>query len=547
MKLSHVSPSFLGARPNPDAGAQARRGAAHDDALITQGTFVDRADAVVFRHARSRVNPLDRGHAEPLAGDAEGADVAFTTPDIDEVAGYAGRVRFLGPLAGRVVMGVGAFVAVHAAEHAFKDVRAALADLRDLRARRAEGLPPEAIRDKPRKNVVALAAAHTRALTQKTWAVPLNAALFAGSVGMAVNLLASAELLGAFFAPLAPVAEVAMQVAVPFMALYGGLVAARAGLDIAERRRDAGGLRRQVTRLGAEGSAKARLKAEVLRTRLAELRRANLWDAGLFAAGAAQAVGAVLQFVIGPAGLLVLLPGTLALGWIKFKRDTSVHEGVAVDAAAPTHGKLALALEMRLSAETGTAFGIGRSSAWKTLRHKLDAAGRALEAMTRAGRPAAQRTRHIADAWCAARLAFLEDKRAYAPRSTQAALAEEHATVTALRQDMADTEAGPADAARHLTALLLKTNLFRPFAAQVMRDRRVARLLEVPGDGAHYVLTADHFAARLGVLPPADARWISERLYRAANEVFAERGAFAAAQSHAFYSALLTQRYLVAP
>jgi hypothetical protein len=107
------------------------------------------------------------------------------------------------------------------------------------------------------------------------------------------------------------------------MALYGALIAIKAGLDYRDNAMDPG--------LASAAQQAAPDLWRELCTRQHALKR---HDAALVVSGVAQAVGAVALCFQGPIWLSVLLPGTLALGVLKYSRMRLVGQWPVTHSAA---------------------------------------------------------------------------------------------------------------------------------------------------------------------------------------------------------------------
>lgn len=267
-----------------------------------QDTFEGARATATLKHKTFEWVPVDIGVPEL---DDDGDD-AFAAPplDLDELAACAGQSRMFGPIVGRAIMLAGSYFAIVATFEALKALGKDKLTLSALRAK-ASDLKKHATT----AAISALRHVVGREICERTEARRANWVLLPGALGMSVNLLGSAELLGAFFPALQPIAVFAMGPAAICMALYGGYIAftsARACL-------------RSATSATARSQAKlpSTMSQEIwdkaLQHNLARESSKRRWDAALGISGALQAVGAVTQWLLGPIWLLVLLPGTVGL------------------------------------------------------------------------------------------------------------------------------------------------------------------------------------------------------------------------------------------
>lgn len=317
--LGHPSPyrpkTTAGKRPAsaPASGPGAPSTINGTDAMPKATTPADVFSKVpgqaTLHHHRYSCLPVDAGVPE-LDGD-EAEACAAPPLDLDELAACAGQSRMFGPLVGRLIMGVGSYFALYAtytAATALYDERSQSDALAATRAR--------VVARAPTKAMVALRALINREMAERARTHVANVLLLPGALGMSVNLLGSAELLGHFLPVLQPIAAAAMGPAAVCMALYGGYVAWAALTSIVASR----GVRNRRDKALRPANIDADIWARMQRRDDRRERSKRRWDAGLAISGCLQAVGALAQWAIGPVWLLALLPGTVGLMAFKLLR-----------------------------------------------------------------------------------------------------------------------------------------------------------------------------------------------------------------------------------
>jgi hypothetical protein len=475
-KIQRVIPSITawaqGTTPYPTA--QVRPG------MSSLGSQAPNKNGLVLKHDYCGWVPHDIGIPAPAHADEEAMGASFPPPDIDEAAGFIGRIRMLGPIVGRALMLFGGLWAMWATVQAAFGLQEDSAQRQTLKtaATRHLNMPNEG-------NAHNLGRTLARAATESAVSWAANLVLLPGSLGMGINLLGSAELAGHFLPALVPFADAAMIPAVSCMAVYGGIVAVKAIYDFMVSRQ-------RSERLALYGGPMAGVSAQesqaITKLLLDKERSRRRWDAGLAAAGLAQAVGAVLQYTIGPVFLAVLLPGTFALGFGKLGKAKSLGHSIYLPMPdlAP-------------------------------LRANSAVLGRALLA--------SQSKREA--------LTTLKANQNHTSAAVQEALGSMMGRVP-------EASGGVVEDVQTLVAGMDHLQLFAPFALLVAQDTSLPRTSGFVNDGTEYTITPDDVIA-LVAAPQGDAAHLSHTLHRHARNVLTGAGLFAELRREAALADVLMQ------
>ncbi len=266
-----------------------------------------------LHHHRCSFAPVDVGVPKLDDDDAD----AFAPPplDLDELAACAGQSRIFGPIVGRAIMAAGSYFAVYATVAAAKALRQDALTLDELQQTR-DRLPKAS--HSPAMS--ALRKVFGEAISELAQARVANLMLLPGALGMSVNLLGSAELFGGFFPLLQPIAAFAMGPAAICMALYGGFIAITSMVDYRVSVSASGQCRRAERPAAASPQLWRNTVGKITDREHSKQR----WDLALAISGVLQAIGALLQWLIGPIWLLALLPGTVGLLVFKLLRVKSL-------------------------------------------------------------------------------------------------------------------------------------------------------------------------------------------------------------------------------
>jgi hypothetical protein len=398
-----------------------------------------------------RVMPGDIGVPELSHGDAD----SFAAPplDLDELAACAGQSRAFGPLVGRLIMAVGSFFAVYAAVAATQALREDAGTLEEL-AQAKQNLA----RRRPSQATRALGRLLEHEMGERQRARWANRMLLPGAVGMAVNLLASAELLGHFVPALVPVANFAMGPAAICMTLYGGYVAFISARAWHHSRKAEGQRADAAQRLPRSVSDPL---VSALKSRESQKR---FWDVALGVSGALQAAGALLQWALGPIYLLLLLPGTVGLMVFKLLRAQALGTqtvGAGVDADRYDKPLAQLAADY------------GRAQTRTAELHQIRAAD---------GRASATLRRKLHDALAA-------DAPADAP----------------LLQHLRSSSPTPTQEAQDGVAALAQLGAFTYLALEVARCPTLPRTRQAREDGTDYTISAEDIVDLVASAPTIEA------------------------------------------
>lgn len=314
MRLYFGARSLLGFPPphRPKAPLSTPSRGATGVSAPSVDTFEHIPGRATLHHHRCSYLPLDPG--VPKLDDSNGESFAAPPLDLDELAACAGQSRMFGPLVGRLIMAVGSYFALYAT------VQAASALCEDGPQVDALAAARQRFADKPQSLAMrALQRLFGQEIAERERTQRANWLLLPGALGMSVNLLGSAELLGHFLPVLQPVAALAMAPAAVCMALYGSYIAYTSVTNILASRSARAA---RASALRPEGIT-AEVWQKMQRRDSAREAGKCRWDAALATSGGLQAVGALAQWAIGPVWLLALLPGTVGLMVFKLLRVKS--------------------------------------------------------------------------------------------------------------------------------------------------------------------------------------------------------------------------------